>query len=401
MDIISRTLYINRLIEHKEKYVIKVITGLRRSGKSFLMLSFIEHVKETEPGANIIYINKEHYSFDHIRNYHHLQAYVEQHLQKGVKNYLLIDEIQEIDQFELSIRDFFSNQIADIYISGSNAEILSGDLATLLSGRYIEIRVHPLSYDEHLKFSGITHSDEEFRNYLNRGGMPGFTKMYPQGQISGDYLQGILSTVILKDVVTRYGIRNVHFLENLITFLAAHIGSLVSAKSVSDFLKSQQIKIGVNSVMDYLGYLCSAFIINKVRRYDIQGRRVFEVGEKYYFEDVGIRNMVGGMRPGDISKLLENTIYNHLRIAGYRVMVGQLGDKEVDFIAERDHEKMYIQVCYLLTDKSVMEREFGNLLKINDNYRKVVVSMDPVIGDSTHEGIEHVSVADFCRSVVI
>ena len=394
--IIERSIYLRKITPHIDKNIIKVLVGHRRSGKSYIMMSIMAAIQKSNPAANIVYVNKEYYEFDHIRDYHGLQALFDERFVAGVKNYFFVDEIQEIYQFEKCVRNILSKELADIYISGSNAGILSGELATMLSGRYIEIRIHPLAYNEFLEFFQLSHSTEIFNKYLRQGGMPGLINTSSENEPVNDYLKGILSTVLLKDVVARYNIRNVHFLENLVSYLAGNTGSLVSAKNISDFLKSQRIAISPNLVLDYLGYLCSAYFSNKVRRKDIIGKKIFEVGEKYYFEDTGLRNTVVGYNPMDISKLLENVVYNHLVIAGYDVFVGKQGVREVDFIAERDGETIYVQVCYLLADEKVMEREFGNLISIPDNFRKFVVSMDDYQAENTYKGVEHKRVSDFC-----
>lgn len=395
-NIITRPAYLKKFDAHRGKHIIKVLVGLRRSGKSYLMLSLIDKIRQNQPDANIIYINKEHYEFDQIRNYHDLQSYFNAHYREGMDNYLFVDEIQEIAQFEKCIRNIYSKGLAEIFISGSNASILSGELATLLSGRFVEIRVHPLAYSEFLEFFNLSDSIASFNQYLEQGGMPGLVNMKPETGPMTDYLKGIINTVILKDVVARYNIRNVTFLENLLRFLAANTGSLVSAKRISDYLKSQQIAVSPNMVMDYMAYHCNAYFLNKVRRKDVQGKKVFEVGEKYYFEDIGLRNVIAGYGPGDINKVLENVVYNHLIIAGYDVFAGKQGDKEVDFVAERKGETIYVQVCYMLTDENVIVREFGNLLAIPDNFRKYVVSLDEYRARNTYKGIEHRLIPEFC-----
>jgi predicted AAA+ superfamily ATPase len=293
-----------------------------------------------------------------------------------------------------------SQNLADIYISGSNADLLSGELATLLSGRYVEIRVHPLSYTEFADFFGLDYSDDTFSQYLKQGGLPGLLNVSGGEEPVNDYRKGILSTVLLKDIVARYNIRNISFLENLVRYLAGNIGSLVSAKNISDYLKSQRLAVSPNLVIDYLDHLCKAFFINKVQRKEIAGKKIFEVGEKYYFEDTGLRNTVSAFSQGDISGILENVVYNHLRIAGYQVFVGKKDHKEVDFIAEKDGETIYVQVCYLLAGETVMEREFGNLVTIPDNYKKYVVSMDKITAPNTYKGIEHKYLPDFCKELV-
>ncbi len=396
-----RDLYIKKVIPHIKKPLIKVFTGHRRSGKSYLLLSVIDFIQKEDPAANILYINKEYYEFDSIRDYHQLQDYFNQNLQSGSNNYIFVDEIQEIEGFEKTIRNIFSKNLADIYISGSNAEILSGELATMLSGRYVEIQVHPLSYPEFLDFFSLSDSADALNRYLKQGGMPGLMHVSPTDGPMSDYLRGILSTVLMKDVVARYNIRNVTFLENLIRYLSDNIASIISAKSISDFLKSQRIKVTPNLVLDYLKHLCSAYFANKVSRMDLTGKRIFEVGEKYFFEDLGLRNILVGYKPGDISKLLENVVYNHLIIAGYKVYVGQKGVAEIDFVAERDGETIYVQVCYLLSTNKVVEREFGNLLQIRDNYRKYVVSMDENFPTHTFKGIEHCQIRTFCKQILL
>jgi len=397
----ERTLYLDRVQPHIGRNVIKVLVGHRRSGKSYLMLNIIEMIKKSDVNANIIYISKEHYEFDNIKDYHDLQSYFDEMAKPLSNNYFFVDEIQEITEFEKCIRNILSKELADIYISGSNAGILSGELATLLSGRYVEIKVHPLSYNEFLDFFQFNHSEDSFARYLKQGGMPGLINISPEDEPVNDYLRGILSTVLLKDVVARYNIRNVHFLENLVRYLSENTGSLVSAKNISDYLKSQRVAVSPNIVLDYLGYLCNAFFTNKALRKDIARKKIFEVGEKYYFEDTGLRNTIAGYNPADFAGLLENVVYNHLVIAGYEVFVGKQGVKEVDFIAERGGETIYVQVCYLLAGDNVVEREFGNLLAIRDNYKKFVVSMDNYQVTNTYHGIEHRQIPDFCRELLL
>ncbi|HHN48808.1 MAG TPA: ATP-binding protein [Bacteroidales bacterium] len=394
-----RNLYLKRIEPHIRKNYIKVLTGLRRSGKSYLMLNLVEKINATDPQANIIYINKEHYEFDNIRDYHDLQAFFDNKAKSGVNNYFVVDEIQEIEEFQKCVRNVLSKNLADIYISGSNADLLSGELATLLSGRYVEIRVHPLSYVEFTEFFGLEYSDGTFNRYLKQGGLPGLLHVSGGEEPVNDYRKGILSTVLLKDIVARYNIRNISVLENLVRYLAGNIGSLVSAKNISDYLKSQRVAVSPNLVLDYLDHLCKAFFVNKVQRKEIAGKKIFEIGEKYYFEDTGLRNTVIAFRPGDIAGILENVVFNHLRIADYEVFVGKKDHKEVDFIAEKDGETIYVQVSYLLAGENVVERKFGNLASIPDNYKKFVVTMDKVTAPNTYKGIEHKYLPDFCREL--
>lgn len=395
----SRNLYLKRIQPHIGNNYIKVITGLRRSGKSYLMLNLMEKIRASDPKANIIYINKELYEFNNIRDYNNLQLYFDNKVVVGAANYLFVDEIQEISEFQKCLRNILSKSLADVYISGSNADILSGELATILSGRYIEIRVHPLSYNEFLVFFEKEPDTDNFNHYLRQGGLPGLLHVSGGDEPLNDYRRGILSTVLLKDIVARYNIRNVYFLENLVRYLADTAGSLVSAKNISDYLKSQRTAVSPNLVLEYLDHLCKAFFVNKVQRKKIAGKKIFEVSEKYYFEDIGLRNTVSVFMPDSLAGILENVVYNHLQIAGYEVFVGKQDHKEIDFIAERNGEIIYIQVCYLLVGEKVIEREFGNLLSIPDNYKKYVVSLDKVIAPNTYKGIEHKYIPDFIREL--
>ncbi|KAF5055554.1 AAA domain protein [anaerobic digester metagenome] len=393
--VINRKTYLNKVKPHIGKHLIKVFTGHRRCGKSYLMLSLMNQIKSDDKKANIIFINKEFYEFDDIRDYHDLQKFFNKKHKEGVQNYLFVDEIQEISQFEKCIRNIFSKNLADIYISGSNSDLLSSELATLLSGRYIEVHVHPLSYPEFLEFRKLKDTTENFSLYMKQGGMPGLTNMNHEDESVRDYLQGILSTVLLKDVVKRFNIRNVSFLDNLVRFQAENIGKLLSARSISDYLKSQKISVSHNLVIDYLKFISSSFLTSKVQRREITGKKIFEIGEKYYFEDCGIRNTLVAFSPLDISGVLENIVYNHLCIAGYSVFIGQKGAREIDFIAEKNNELLYVQVAWKLSGQKTTEREFGNLLGIDDNYKKVVVTLEGPITPNTFRGIEHKSIREF------
>jgi predicted AAA+ superfamily ATPase len=273
--------------------------------------------------------------------------------------------------------------------------MLSGELATLLSGRYQEIVVHALSFPEFLEFHNIGNTNESLMMYLKFGGLPNLIHLPMDEEIVFDYLGNIYASILFKDVVKRYNIRNVSFLENLVSFLAGNLGSIVSAKKISDFLKSQQIRISPNMVLDYLSYLSSAFFIHKTRRQDIVGKKIFEIGEKYYFGDIGWRNSISGFNIRDIGKVIENAIFTHLSVQGYAVNVGVSGNTEIDFVAQKKGEKLYVQACYLLHDQSTIDREFGNLLAIKDNYPKVVVSMDDAYGKTSYEGIQHLHLKNF------
>jgi predicted AAA+ superfamily ATPase len=396
-EYIERPLYIDRIKPYIGKNLIKVLTGQRRVGKSYLMMQIRDLIRENEPGTRIIYINKELHEFSMITDNVSLLEYVNrQHAGKG-KVALFIDEIQDIDSFEKALRDLVTRKNFDIYCTGSNARLLSGELATLLSGRYIEIRVYGLSYPEYIMFRDIKDSAETFRTFLREGGLPFLIHMGSDVHVVNEYLNTIYNTILLKDVVARYNIRNVKFMENLVLFLAGNIGSIVSARKISEYLKSQKINISIQVVIDYLGYLESSFLIHRVRRSGIMGKRIFEIGEKYFFSDIGIRNVIAGYNPTDIHKILENVVFLHLRIAGYDVTVGSEGGREIDFIASRGGKRIYVQVAYLLEKPETAEREFGNLLEIRDNFPKYVVTMDELNETDSYLGIHRIHVKDFCR----
>lgn len=308
--------------------------------------------------------------------------------------YVFIDEIQDITDFELALRSLLLDDGLDLYCTGSNANLLSGDLAGNLSGRSIEITVYSLSYKEFLIFHELKDDDEALALYLKYGGLPYLRNLSLTDEIAFEYLKNIYSTIIFRDVVNRYSLRNTNFLEQLVLFIASNIGSLFSAKRISDFLKSQKTNIAPNQVQVYLQHLSNAFLIHPVKRYDLVGKRIFEIGEKYYFENLGIRNALWGYRIEDLGKILENVLYNHLLLSGFRVEVGVWGEYEIDFVAQKNGERIYIQAALTLMEDKTIEREFGNLQKIKDNYPKIVVTMDTFHGNSV-AGIQTLSLRNF------
>ena len=386
--------YIDRIKPFMQKSVIKVLTGQRRVGKSFLLYQLIEEILAEEPDANIIYVNLEDFTFSSQQTAEDLHPYIISHSKEKVKNYIFIDEIQDIPGFEKVIRSLLLNEDNDIYITGSNAKMLSGELATYLSGRYIEFKIYSLSYSEFLEFHGLTESETSYELYSRYGGLPYLLNLPLEDETVNEYLKSVYSTIVFRDVVSRYKLRNTLFLEKLIQFLSENIGNLFSAKNISDYLKSQHTTISVNQIQSYTEYLNNAFLIHRVERYDLIGKRVFEIGEKYYFENMGIRNIVIGYRITDKAKILENLVYNHLLYKGYDIKVGYYGDKEIDFIGEKNGEKLYIQVALKIDSDKTAEREFGNLLKIQDNYPKIVVTEDTFSGNS-YEGIRHCLIRQF------
>lgn len=296
--------------------------------------------------------------------------------------------------FETALRSLLLDDELDLYCTGSNAHLLSQDIAGSLSGRAVEINVHSLSYFEFLAFMQLEDSDKAISLFFKYGGLPFLKDLPLQDHIVFEYLRNIYSTIAVRDIVNRYALRNTVFLEQLAQFLADNIGNLFSAKKISDFLKSQKITVNSTQVQKYAEYLANAFLIYKVPRYDIEGKRIFEIGEKYYFEDLGLRNTLIGYRVQDRGKLLENTIFNHLKIAGYEVKIGGLNSQEIDVVADKEGERIYVQASLTINEQQTLEREFGNLLKIQDNYPKYVVTMDEFEGNS-FEGVQCLSLRAF------
>lgn len=394
MSLIKRDNYISKIQPFVDLPLIKVIIGQRRVGKSYILLQLIELIKEQNSESNIIYINKERFEFDSIRTYENLIEYVNNNRKSEAKNYLFIDEIQDIIDFEKALRHLVLEPEMDIYCTGSNANLLSGELATYLSGRYIEFIVHGLSYLEFLQFYEYENTDESLSKYLLWGALPFIKNLPKEDDVIEEYLQNIFSTILYKDIVRRFNVRNTNFLENLILFLANNSGNIISAKKISDYLKSERVNMSPQSVLNYIDNLKQAFLIHPVKRIDLKGKKIFETNEKIYFEDWGIMNALLGFHNNDIGKIIENVIYNHLKINGYKVMIGKIGDKEIDFVAEKKGKKIYIQACYLLAESKVIEREYGSLLEIKDNYPKMVVSMDKN-APANKEGIIHSHLKDF------
>lgn len=393
-DIFERPQYLSRVIPFMRKSLIKVFTGQRRVGKSYLLYQLIHIIRQESPNASIIYINKEDLEFSFLKNAQDLNQFIKSKKISGKINYLFIDEIQDIDQFPEALRSLVLDDELDIYCTGSNANLLSTDIAGLLSGRVIEIKVFSLSYVEFLKFHGLADENKTLNKFLKYGGLPYLKNLELRDEVVFEYLKNIYVTILYRDVVNRNSIRNTVFLEKLVLFLANNTGSLFSANKISAFLKSQQVKISHNQVQAYLSYLTNAFLIHQVSRFDLVGKRIFEVGDKYYFENLGIRHGIWGFRPEDLGKIIENAVYNQLLISGYDVKVGSLGTKEIDFICQKSGETIYIQVALSITEPSTLEREFGNLQQIKDNYPKIVITMDEFEGNS-YEGIKQLSLREF------
>ena len=396
MNYTARPYYTEKIKPFLGKQIIKVLTGQRRVGKSYIMYQLMDFIKESNPQANIIYINCELEQFGHIQTNNDLNEYLRDKFKKDQPNFLFIDEIQEIESFQLSIRSLYSENKCDIFCTGSNAAMLSGELATSLSGRYIEINIHSLSFSEFLNFHNFEKGNESLMKYLTYGGMPYLPNIGLYDDLPFEYLKNVYSTILLRDVVSRENIRNISFLENLVLYLSDNIGSLFSANNISKFLKSQRIGISPQLTMNYLKALSNAYFVHKVVRSEIGGLKIFEIGEKYYFEDLGLRNALKGFnQKTEIHKLLENAVYLHLLQRGYRIFVGKIDHKEIDFVADKNGLKIYVQVCLQISDRSTSNREFGNLMMIKDNYPKYVITLnDMIIGDD-YQGIKQMNLLDF------
>lgn len=396
METIIRQAYIDKIERYLGKETIIVLVGQRRVGKSY-MIKMLRDMKQADSSNNVIYIDKEKRQFDAIRDYNDLNEYVASRFSAEKRNYILIDEVQDIKEFERSIRSFRTEPNTEIVITGSNAHILSNELTTLIGGRYKEIYIQSLSYNEFLLFHKLTDSDESLGKYIQYGGLPGLARIGLDDDDACEYQMDIYHTVLLKDVIMRNQIRNVPFLENLVRFVADNTGKLISANSIAKYMKSQGESITSNVIINYLSFLCEAYILHKVSRFDIHGKRIFETNDKFYFEDNGIRNAIaGGTREGDIEKVIENVIYQHLVRLGYRVYVGQLQAGEIDFVCTKPNgQRIYVQASYIIADDTTREREFGNLRCIKDNYPKYVISMTPLLTRNDDNGITHLHLRKF------
>ena len=397
MEIKDRSTYTNHILKYIDKGIMIALTGQRRVGKSFILAQLADIIAIKNPEANIIYINKEKSKYSEIRDYNDLSKYVEERLSPDKHNYLLIDEVQDIEGFEHTLRSLNADEECQIIVTGSNAKMLSSELSTYLAGRYVDIHINSLSYREFLQFHNLEDSQESLESYLSVGGLPHLYRLGLDNEdMIWEYLQNIYNTIVLKDVVQRENLRNVTLFENLMTFLSDNAGQLVSATSLSKYLKSQKVELTPLTAINYIKSASNAYIVNKVPRYDIHGKKLLESNDKYYFEDLGLRNLlVGSDRTKDIEKVMENAVYLHLKQLGYKLSVGTLPNGEIDFVAEKNGKVVYYQVTYLLTDQATIDREFGNLAKIEDNYPKFVISMDPLSRPKDYEGITQLSLRQF------
>lgn len=389
---VERQEYMQKLIKWKDRQVIKVVTGVRRCGKSTLLIMFQEYLKKNGIDAKqCISINFEDLRFEHLKDYHQLYDYILERIDDLERWYIFLDEIQLVPDFQKVVDSLYLKDNIDIYITGSNAAMLSGELATMLSGRYVEIRMLPLSFREYFQLIGGDRR-EAFQSYYRKGGFP-YAVQLSEEEIRRDYLMGIYNTVLLKDIVERKRISDIPLLEGIIRFLADNIGNVVSVKKISDSLTSDGRKTTAVTVDSYIQGLKDAFILYEAGRYDIKGRQFLKSLEKYYFVDIGLRNMLLGEQTRDVGRILENIVFLELLRRGYRVSVGKLDSLEVDFVAELGDKRVYYQISASILDPSTYEREIRPLKRIQDNYPKYILTLDELpLGE---DGIRQMNIIEF------
>lgn len=403
---ISRPVYTEQLKKFINKPQIKIITGIRRSGKStVLRLLKEELLKSGVKEDQVISVNFESFAFSEFTTAKKLYEYVKENIKQDQKCYLILDEIQEVDGWEKAVNSFLVDFDTDIYITGSNSHLLSSELATYLAGRYIEIPVFTLSFQEFLNFRNHYFPKEQtqsnpFTDYLRKGGFPVIHTVNYDEETAYKVVRDIYSSVILRDTVQRYKIREVELLERVIRYAFDNIGNTFSGKNVADYFKNQQRKTDINTIYNYLNALEGAFILYRVPRYDIKGKEILKTQEKFYASDVSLIYSTMGFRDRMISGILENIVFLELKRRGYQVYIGKLDNKEIDFIAEKQGEKIYIQVAYKLENKQTLDREFTPLLAVEDQHPKYVVTMDEFWRDSI-EGVKHIHIADFLLSDIL
>lgn len=394
---IKQTIYLNQIEPFIDKDIIKIITGIRRSGKSVLLQQIqTELVKRGKKQANFIYMNFENLQYEALLDYRDLnQELVKRIEQIDGKAYLFLDEIQKVASWEKTINSLRASYDCDIYITGSNSQLLSGELATEIAGRYVEIKVYPFYFAEFLEAinSDRQNLDRDFATYMELGGMPFLTLIYSDQQACNTYLQDIYSSVVLKDIVDRHAIRNVDLLQRITSYLSSEIGYPVSATGIAKFLKNEHRTSSIDTILDYISYTCDAYLFTRVPRTHLQGKQNLKVNDKYYITDHGLRQTMLDSNQQNIDQILENIVFIELLRRGYKVSVGINDKKEIDFVAQKGNDKRYYQVTYILGSQTTIEREFGAYDGIADNYPKYVFSMDKF--DMSRNGIIHQNIIDF------
>lgn len=390
----SRNRYEDLVTNRLGRGEVVVLAGHRRAGKSMILENLADLLEEK---GRVSFLDMEDPDNVGVVSYVELNAWIKSHIADGVHNYILIDEVQEIAEFERALRYWIKQESVDVVVTGSNAYLLSSEISTIFAGRSSTVHIYSLSYDEFLLFYGLPDSDKALAHYLRWGGLP-FLHRVPMEDARGrtDYLESIYNTVFVKDIVTKKRIRNTVLLDNLARYLADNCGKPFSANSIAKYMKNSDNSASSNTIAEYIGFLCDAYILDKVRRYDIKGKRVFEQQEKYYFLDIGIRNcLCADKRNLDIEKVMENVVYLKLCQLGYDVFVGALNGKEIDFVAKMGDDIRYVQVSRSILSDETYRREYGNLKLINDNYPKYVVTMDPMASLVADEGVITLSLRSF------
>ncbi len=393
----NRDSYLNQLLKLKDKPIIKIVTGIRRVGKSTLLKLFRNHLLENSiQKEQIIEINFESLEFDDIKTYKELYSYVKERVLPN-KTYLLLDEVQLVESFERAINSFIVDFNIDIYITGLNGYLLSSELSTLLSGRYVEIKMLPLSFKEYLYFNDYSKGGDinhYFNEYIEYGGLPFISEMKNHPETISQFLDGVFNTILIKDVALRNEIRDISLLESLIRFIVSNIGNFISTKKIADYLTSSGRKVSSETIDNYLKMLENAFIIYRVKRYDIKGKLHLKTQEKFYVVDTGLKNQIVGLRNDDYGSTLENIVYFELLRRGYSVSIGKIGTLEVDFIAENKDKKIYYQVSATIQNDETKKRELLPFESIDDNYEKVVLTMDRTF-IKDFNGIKNINIIDF------
>ncbi|MBR5414684.1 MAG: ATP-binding protein [Thermoguttaceae bacterium] len=393
MKLIERNRYLNRLKDAMGTPDIKVITGVRRCGKSKLMESFMNFVRTNDPYANIVHVNFNLSPSENLTEYHALHDYVEKAYRPGKNNYVFVDEVQMCSGFEKTINSLHALEKYDIYITGSNAFLLSSDLATLFTGRTFEVEVFPFSFEEFMRYFELTDRYDAFTRYIREGGMSG-SYLYKTPEAKFDYIADVFNTLIVRDIQQKYKVRQMPLMERLCDYLIDNISNLTSTRSVAASLTAEQVKTNDRTIGAYIKYLCSAFAFYRVRRYDIRGKRYLASNEKYYLSDHAFRYAKLGTKNADYGRMIENIAAVELLRRGYELYAGMLYKKEIDFVAIRRNEKLYIQVAATVDDPDTFRREVGPLLKIGDAYPKIILTRtrQPVY---QYEGVKIIDIADW------
>lgn len=396
MRYINRKKYLDELIELTDTPDIKVITGIRRSGKSTLLQAYVEYLQETEKDTNIVMINLQELEYDHLLEYHALHEYILSKHIKGTRNVLLIDEVQMCKKFELAINSIYAKQIFDIFITSSNAFLLSSDLATLFTGRTMEIKVYPFSFKEYLEYHEVSdHFDEAFDSYVRYGGMPG-AYPYKSNDKKYEYVRDVYSTILNRDLVEKYKIRNKQEFTSIADFMIDNIGNLLSPNNISKTLNKGASEITRKTVTKYISYLENAFLFYEAKRYDLKGKKYLSTNSKYYLCDSSFRYAVNGTKNMDYGRVYENIVYLELKRRGYEIYVGKLYKKEIDFVVKKKDEQIYIQVSDNISDEKTFTREVSALLDIRDAYPKVLIARtrhEPY----QYEGVQIIDMVDWLR----